>query len=49
MGTLKNALEKTKINRFKIKMGTLENTLEKTTFCNTLPMILIGYGNPRMA
>jgi hypothetical protein len=47
MGTLKNALEKTKISRFKTKMGTLKNTLKKTTFCN--PMILIGYGNHRMA
>jgi hypothetical protein len=49
MGTLENALEKTKISRFKTNMGTLENSLEKTTFCNTLPMILIGYGNHRMA
>jgi hypothetical protein len=49
MGTLENALEKTKIIRFKTKMGTLENTLEKTSFCITLPMILIGYGNHRMA
>jgi hypothetical protein len=52
MGTLENTLEKTEISRFKTKMGTLENTLKntlkKTTFCNTLPMILIGYGNHRM-
>jgi hypothetical protein len=37
------------ISRFKTKMGTLKNTLKKTTFCNTLPMILIEYGNHRMA
>jgi hypothetical protein len=28
---------------------SLKNTLKKTTFCNTLPMILIGHGNHRMA
>jgi hypothetical protein len=34
----------------KLKWGlSLKNTLKKTTFCNTLPMILIGYGNHRMA
>jgi hypothetical protein len=49
MRTLENTLEKTKISRFKTKMGTLDNTLRKNTFCNTLPMILIWYGNHRMA
>jgi hypothetical protein len=49
MGTLENTLKKTKISRFKTKMGTLKKAVKKTTFCNTLPMILIGYGNHRMA